>query len=89
MSPTGIPIDVDVLRDEIQKTYTEVSTDQDQQFIFPTRRTWAQDLGYPEPEQDPKAPRRASQASPTRSRSVRSSRARPCSTSAAAPAPTS
>jgi SAM-dependent methyltransferase len=44
------PIDVDVLRDEIQKTYTEVSTDQDRDFIFPTGRAWAQDLGYPEPE---------------------------------------
>jgi arsenite methyltransferase len=50
MSATGIPVDVDVLRHEIQKTYTEVSTDQDQEFIFPTGRAWAQDLGYPEPE---------------------------------------
>jgi arsenite methyltransferase len=50
MSATGIPVDVDVLRHEIQKTYTEVSTDQDQEFIFPTGREWAQDLGYPEPE---------------------------------------
>lgn len=44
------PVDVDVLRDEIRRTYTEVSTDQDQQFIFPTGRAWAQELGYPEPE---------------------------------------
>src|SRR5213596_3204 len=44
------PVDVDVLRDEIQKTYTEVSTEQDKDFIFPTGRSWAQDLGYPEPE---------------------------------------
>ena len=44
------PLDVDVLRDEIRRTYTEVSTDQDQQFIFPTGRAWAQELGYPEPE---------------------------------------
>jgi arsenite methyltransferase len=50
MSTVGIPVDVDVLRHEIQKTYTEVSTDQDAEFIFPTGRTWAQDLGYPEPE---------------------------------------
>jgi len=47
---TDAPIDVDVLRDEIRKTYTEVSADQDQEFIFPTGRPWAQDLGYPEPE---------------------------------------
>jgi arsenite methyltransferase len=50
MTETEIPVDVDVLRDEIRKTYTEVSTDQDQDFIFPTGRTWARELGYPEPE---------------------------------------
>ena len=46
----GVPVDVDVLRDEIRKTYTDVSTDQQQEFIFPTGRAWAQELGYPEPE---------------------------------------
>jgi arsenite methyltransferase len=50
MSATDIPVDVDVLREEIRKTYTDVSTDQEQEFIFPTGRGWAQDLGYPEPE---------------------------------------
>jgi len=45
-----IPVDVDVLRDEIQKTYTQVSTEQDQDFIFPTGRAWAEELGYPETE---------------------------------------
>jgi len=50
MSATEIPVDVDVLREEIRKTYTDVSTDQEQEFIFPTGRGWAQDLGYPEPE---------------------------------------
>jgi SAM-dependent methyltransferase len=45
---TATPIDVDVLRDEIQKTYTEVSTEQDKEFIFPTGRAWAEDLGYPD-----------------------------------------
>ena len=50
MSTTEIPVDVDVLRSEIRKTYTEVSTDQDHEFIFPTGRSWAQKLGYPEPE---------------------------------------
>ena len=44
------PVDVDVLRDEIRRTYTDVSTDRDRQFIFPTGRAWAQELGYPEPE---------------------------------------
>jgi arsenite methyltransferase len=47
---TEIPVDVDVLREEIRKTYTDVSTDQAQEFIFPTGRAWAQELGYPEPE---------------------------------------
>lgn len=41
------PVDVEVLRDEIQKTYTDVSTEPDQDFIFPTGRPWAEDLGYP------------------------------------------
>ena len=50
MSTADIPVDVDVLREEIRKTYTDVSTDHDQQFIFPTGRAWAQELGYPEPE---------------------------------------
>ncbi len=50
MSTPEIPVDVDVLREEIRKTYTDVSTDQEQDFIFPTGRTWAADLGYPEPE---------------------------------------
>src|SRR5438876_5893868 len=47
---TKSPVDVDVLREEIRKTYTDVSIDQEQEFIFPTGRTWAQELGYPEPE---------------------------------------
>jgi SAM-dependent methyltransferase len=50
MSATGVPVDVAVLRDEIRKTYTDVSTTPDQDFIFPTGRSWAQELGYPEPE---------------------------------------
>ena len=50
MTATDIPVDVDALREEIRKTYTDVSTDHEQQFIFPTGRTWARELGYPEPE---------------------------------------
>jgi len=50
MTASGIPVDVDVLRDEIRRPYTDVSTDQEHEFIFPTGRSWAQELGYPEPE---------------------------------------
>jgi SAM-dependent methyltransferase len=50
MTVPSIPVDVDVLREEIRRTYTDVSTDQDQEFIFPTGRAWARELGYPEPE---------------------------------------
>jgi arsenite methyltransferase len=50
MSTTEIPVDVDVLRAEIRKTYTEVCIDPEQEFIFPTGRAWAQQLDYPEPE---------------------------------------
>jgi arsenite methyltransferase len=44
------PVDVEVLRQEIAKTYTEVSTDPLKDFMFPTGRDWAQELGYPQPE---------------------------------------
>jgi arsenite methyltransferase len=47
---TEAPVDVDVLRQEIRKTYTEVATDREGDFIFPTGRGWARELGYPEPE---------------------------------------
>ena len=50
MRATEAPVDVEVLRDEIRKTYTDVSTDADQDFIFPTGRAWAEELGYPQPE---------------------------------------
>jgi arsenite methyltransferase len=50
MSKLDTPIDVGVLREEIQKTYTDVATDAAQEFIFPTGRPWARELGYPEPE---------------------------------------
>jgi SAM-dependent methyltransferase len=43
-------VDTKVLRDAIRDTYTDVSTAQDQEFIFPTGRAWARELGYPEPE---------------------------------------
>jgi arsenite methyltransferase len=50
MSTTDPRVDVDLLRHEIRKTYTDVSTDQGRDYIFPTGRAWAQELGYPEPE---------------------------------------
>jgi SAM-dependent methyltransferase len=50
MSTAQSPVDVDVLRDEIHKTYTAVSAEQDREFIFPTGRAWAEDLAYPQPE---------------------------------------
>ena len=50
MSTTGIPVDVEVLREEIRNTYTSVSTQHSKEQIFPTGRTWAHELGDPEPE---------------------------------------
>ena len=42
-----VDIDVETLKCEIKKTYAQVSTEQDTEFIFPTGRAWALDLGYP------------------------------------------
>jgi arsenite methyltransferase len=47
---TGVTVDVELLRSEIEKTYTEVSTAPAKDFIFPTGRSWAEDLDYPERE---------------------------------------
>jgi arsenite methyltransferase len=43
----GVEIDVEVLRCEIKKTYARVSQEANEDFIFPTERAWALDLGYP------------------------------------------
>ena len=43
-----VEIDVDVLKSEIKKTYASVSQEPEKDFIFPTGRDWAEDLGYPE-----------------------------------------
>ena len=43
-----VEIDVDLLKSEIKKTYTSVSEEPERDFIFPTGRPWAEDLGYPE-----------------------------------------
>jgi arsenite methyltransferase len=40
-------LDVGLLRSEIQRTYAAVSREPDRDFMFPTGRSWAQDLGYP------------------------------------------
>jgi arsenite methyltransferase len=41
-------LDVELLKSEIKKTYARVSDQPDEDFIFPTGRAWALDLGYPE-----------------------------------------
>jgi arsenite methyltransferase len=47
---TDVTVDVELLRSEIEKTYTDVSTDPAKDFIFRTGRAWAEELGYPQPE---------------------------------------
>jgi arsenite methyltransferase len=42
-----IDIDVALLKSEIKKTYASVSDEPAREFIFPTGRAWAEDLGYP------------------------------------------
>jgi SAM-dependent methyltransferase len=42
-----VDIDVGTLKCEIKKTYAKVSAEPDTDFIFPTGRRWALDLGYP------------------------------------------
>ena len=44
----GVEIDVELLKNEIKKTYASVSEEPEREFIFPTGRAWAEDLGYPE-----------------------------------------
>jgi arsenite methyltransferase len=43
-----VDIDVETLKCEIKKTYAQVSTEPDRDFIFPTGRAWAEDLDYPD-----------------------------------------
>ena len=42
-----IDIDVETLKREIKKTDARVSCEPETEFIFPTGRAWALDLGYP------------------------------------------
>jgi len=41
-------VDVETLKCEIKKTYAQVSAEPEADFIFPTGRAWAADLGYPQ-----------------------------------------
>jgi SAM-dependent methyltransferase len=43
-----VNLDVGLLKSEIKKTYACVSHEPERDFIFPTGRAWAEDLGYPE-----------------------------------------
>ena len=43
-----VDIDVELLKSEIKKTYSSVSQEPERDFVFPTGRAWAQDLGYPD-----------------------------------------
>jgi len=43
-----VGVDVALLKSEIKKTYASVSQEPEKDFIFPTGRAWAEDLGYPE-----------------------------------------
>ena len=43
-----VDIDIGLLKSEIKKTYASVSQEPERDFVFPTGRAWAEDLGYPE-----------------------------------------
>ena len=45
--PIDVELDVELLKDEIKKTYACVSSEPEREFIFPTGRAWAEDLDYP------------------------------------------
>ena len=42
-----VEIDLELLKSEIKKTYASVSAEPEREFVFPTGRAWAEDLGYP------------------------------------------
>jgi arsenite methyltransferase len=42
-----VGIDIGLLKSEIKKTYASVSQEPEKDFIFPTGKGWAEDLGYP------------------------------------------
>ena len=43
----NVAIDVGLLKSEIKKTYASLSQEPEKDFVFPTGRAWAEDLGYP------------------------------------------
>jgi SAM-dependent methyltransferase len=43
----NVDIDVGLLKSEIKKTYASLSREPEKDFVFPTGRAWAEDLGYP------------------------------------------
>ena len=43
-----VELDVALLKREVRKTYASVSEEPERDFIFPTGRAWAEDLGYPD-----------------------------------------
>ena len=84
-----VEIDVEVLKSEIKKTYASVSQEPEKDFIFPTGRPWAEDLGYPaELANVPETAVGSFAGLQTRGNSAGSPPANGCSTSAPAPAPT-
>src|SRR3989304_3193748 len=42
-----VGVDIGLLKSEIKKTYASVSQEPEKDFVFPTGRAWAEDLGYP------------------------------------------
>jgi hypothetical protein len=82
----AIEVDIDVLllKSEIRKTYACVSDEPDRDFIFPTGRAWAEDLGSPMFRRVPWSRLRAS---PTPGSSAGSLRASASSTSVPVPGP--
>ena len=44
----AVGVDIDLLKLEIRRTYAAVSLEPERDFVFPTGRAWAEDLGYPE-----------------------------------------
>lgn len=47
MAIEAVGLDVGLLKSEIKKTYASVSREPGRDFMFPTGREWAEDLGYP------------------------------------------
>jgi SAM-dependent methyltransferase len=56
-----VGIDVELLKCEIKKTYARVSAEPEEDFVFPTGRAWALDLGYP-PDLVERVPERAAES---------------------------